>query len=169
MKAFSETQLFDRIRDIPYRTSDGSAQSCFDKCIALKRELDARSYICDLMIGDFYWSDLKLPKEIMKFCNRNAESHVFLRVKAPTGGGWMNLDPTIDAALGKFFTVERWNGRSSTGILTQLTNIRVYRPFSLLERTKSKVWRLLNRTEPNKAFYEMFDSWLDDVRRTSRL
>lgn len=164
MKAFNETQLFDRIRDIPYRTSDDSAQSCFDKCIVLKRELDAHGYVCDLMIGDFYWSDLKLPKEIMKFCNKNAESHVFLRVKAPIGGDWMNLDPTVDAALCKYFTVEHWNGRSSTGILTPLTNIRVYRPFSFLERTKSKARRLFHRTEPNKAFYKAFDSWLDDMR-----
>jgi hypothetical protein len=116
------------------------------------------------MIGDFYWSDLKLPKEIMRLCNKDKEGHVFLRVKAPTGGGWMNLDPTIDIALGEYFTVEQWDGRSSTGIMMPLTNIRVYRPFSFLERTKSKARRLLHRTEPNKVFYRAFDSWLDDMR-----
>ncbi len=165
MKAFNETQLFNRIRDIPYRTSGARAQSCFKKSMVLKRELEACGYSCNIMIGDFYWSDLNLPQEVIKLCVKNEGRHAFLRVKKLGGENWTNLDPTIDAALGGYFTVEQWNGRSSTGILTPLANIRVYKPLSFLERVRSKVRQLHRQTDPNKAFYKAFDNWLEDLRR----
>lgn len=166
MSHSKEQKIFRQIRDIEYRISDDAAQSCFDKCMLLKRDLSTLGYECRLMIGDFKWSQLDLPEYLMKNCKRDAERHVFLQVRLPEQA-WQNLDPSADAKLKAIFKIEDWDGRGSTGLLMKVKRVRVYSPFSLPTRIAVAIKRVLQTDDPNTLFYHMVDEWFDEVRRQS--
>lgn len=163
MKMHESMQIFETVRDIPYMTSANTLRTCFYKCNKLKEQLTSIGYECELMIGDFKWSALQLPSSVMYLCDNDHGRHVVLRVRR-FHQDWIILDPTIDKMLSSHFQVEVWDGVHSTGMMMPLDNIRIYNPYSVSERVRSKLKRLLFFRVNNHEFYEAVDSWLTSIR-----
>lgn len=163
MKAFDAIAAFNAVRNIPYQTSDDARTSCYDKAVLLKSKLEPLGYSCQLMIGEFDWSDLPLPSSVLSLPHPKPERHVFLRVSSP---GWsdQHIDPTVDDALGNTLTVPQWDGKSDTALLANLKRIKLYNPRSPWERVRGLMRKIIKPVN-SEEFYLALDGWLQAQRQ----
>jgi len=163
MKVENRVDIFNRVRDIPFRITGKNSMYCFKKCKLLKRELENIGISSKIMIGNFKWTDLALPANICKFIEKNSEGHAFLSVFIPEKNIWVNIDPTWDSALRNVFQISVWDGINETILMTKLSRIREYKKAGFFKRLFIKFKRKFVE-EKNYAFFVQLDNWLDEIR-----
>lgn len=164
MKARNRVELFNKVRDIPFRLTGKNSMYCSKKCKLLKRELKDIGIESKIMVGNFKWTDLALPKNILQFIDKDSEGHAFLSVYIPETNKWVSIDPTWDMALREVFQISIWDGNSDTVLMTKLNKIREYKKAGFLKRLFIKIKRKFIK-ENNHEFFVQLDNWLDEVRQ----
>lgn len=165
MQRSASIKYFEDIRDIPYAIPLGMSETddcCSGKHRRLKTQLEARGLKTDWQVCSFKWSQLKLPKKVLALPHADDSTHVFLRVLIESN--WVDVDATWDAAVMRVLPVNKWDGKTSTGIAVPAIEF-----FSLEESRK-----IMDEENPqetsqdiatNGKFYRAFNEWLDEVRR----
>lgn len=164
MKVKNRIEIFNRVRDIPFRITGKNSMYCFKKCKLLKQELKNIGIESKIMVGNFKWTDLPLPENILNFINKDIEGHAFLSVCIPESNKWVNVDPTWDVALGRIFQISIWDGNNDTVLMTKLNKIREHKKAKFLRRIYIRIKRRFIK-ENNHNFYVQLDNWLDSVRK----
>lgn len=164
MKAENRIEIFNSIRDVPFRITGKNSMYCSKKCKLLKRRLADIGIESKIMVGNFKWTDLDLPKNIVQFINKDREGHAFLRVYIPETRKWVDIDPTWDNSLSNVFQISNWDGNNDTVLMTKLDKVREYKKASFFRRLCIKIKRKFVN-ESNHDFYVQLDNWLDSVRK----
>jgi hypothetical protein len=165
MKAKNRIEIFNSVRDLPFRITGKNPMYCSKKCNLLKKKLANIGMESKIMVGSFKWTDLALPKDILRFINKDPEGHAFLRVYIPETKKWVDVDPTWDNLLSDVFQISEWDGKSDTILMTKLNKIREHKKAKFLRRLYIKIKRKFIK-ENNHNFYVQLDTWLDSVRKS---
>lgn len=164
MKVKNRIEIFNNIRDLPFRITGKNSMYCSKKCNLLKKRLADIGIESKIMVGNFKWTDLPLPKNIIQFINKDREQHAFLRVYIPETKKWVDIDPSWDNSLSDVFQVSNWDGHNNTILMTKLNKIREYKKAKFFRRLFIRIKRKLIK-ENNHNFYVQLDNWLDSVRK----
>ncbi len=164
MKAKNRIEIFNNVRDLPFKITGKDSMYCSKKCTLLKRRLANIGIESKIMIGNFKWTDIALPKNIIQLINKDREQHAFLRVCIPETKKWVDVDPTWDNSLRDVFQISKWDGKNDTILMTKLSKIREHKKAKFLRRLYIRIKRKFIK-ENNYNFYVQLDNWLDSVRK----
>lgn len=160
----SPIQVFEHIRDIPYRIPLSDLEpndSCSGKVMRLKKGLDQAGLTTRYRVCDFKWSDLPLPDEVLCVPHSPAATHVYLEVQQ--GDEWIAIDPTWDTALNGVFPIASWDGISSTSIAVAPLKLYSDEESRMIMEEPNAVQNAVD-LKINRLFYEKLNSWLEQQR-----
>lgn len=160
----NRVQLFNSIRDIPYRIPLNSSEEdrcCNGKVKQLKKLLEAEGYQARYRVCEFKWSDMLLPLFVTAIPHEDFSTHVYLEVFI--NGKWVVVDPTWDIQIKSILPVNEWDGITDTQIA--VTPLKIYS----LKKSK-KIMERGELEQPDKywvedlEFCKSFNQWLESVR-----
>lgn len=161
-------ELFNSIRDIPYKIP----LSLKDKCV----DCDKKHQKLSLLLSDaglkvrfrvciFLWSDLAIPKHILAIPHREQCEHLYL--EALVEGHWIVLDATWDIGLQKILPVNIWDGKSNTELAVKPVQIYEVGEHIRLSHTETNE-NFVKDIEESGKFYDEFNKWLETERIKSK-
>lgn len=114
-------EIFKEVREIPYHIPESPNEEdyrCWGKNrILLKKFLEA-GYEARLIVCKFFWSEQKIPKEIISIAPSDKDFHPFVEVKID--GNWIKVDSTLDSSFPKY---NEWDGKTDTKISIKYNKI----------------------------------------------
>lgn len=102
------TEIFNKVRDIPYRiplSINEKDNCCSGKHTLLLQELTKLGYECRYKVCSFNWDTLALPDKLFALPHENKSTHVFLEVKIDND--WKTVDATWDKGLSQYLLLIR--------------------------------------------------------------
>ncbi len=158
-------EKFQSIRDIPYTIPLAYGETdhcCSGKNKKLLEYLASEGYEVRFRVCSFRWSDMSfLPDKVVTVPHEDESTHAYLEFKQ--GDEWRVVDATWDKGIGKYFTIEEWDGEASTGIAVK--PIEIYSPEKSLEIMQDDSQETLEQDLViNGAFYKAFNTWLEELR-----
>lgn len=160
----SPTQIFEHIRDIPYRIPLSDLEpndSCSGKVMKLKQALDQAGFTTRYRVCDFRWSDLPLPDEVLCVPHSPAATHVYLEVHQDDK--WIAIDPTWDMGLSSVFPIASWDGTSSTSIAVNPLKLYSDEESRIIMEEPNTVENAVD-LKINRLFYQKLNDWLEEQR-----
>lgn len=158
------SEVFSRIRDIPYRiplTSQEADLSCTGKHKQLKLVLEEAGFEVRWRVCTFKWSDLDLPTELMSTKHDDDSTHAYLEVLV--NGVWKIVDATWDASLSRVLPVSEWDGESDTQIAVKC--LSTYSPEESAKIIADESPEVIESDlETNGELYSAFNDWLKRER-----
>ncbi|MBP9749901.1 MAG: hypothetical protein KBD21_04175 [Candidatus Pacebacteria bacterium] len=158
-------QIFNAIRDIPYKISlsnDDLAVDCDQKHKRLAAEFKNLGVETRFRICSFLWSSMPLPEDVLSVPHVDTCEHLF--VEAYIGVRWVVLDVTWDSALRTVLPVNEWDGRSDTELA--VTPILVYPAAEERELVHNSSEESFEKDLTDSGlFYRALNEWLESVRR----
>lgn len=164
-------KLFKIVRDIPYYISVGEGQdySCATKPYILDKLFQSIGLKVKHVLGEFRWSKLNLPEELLQIPHEDIETHEYLTVLIPERNTWVKIDPTWDSKIKhSAIGIAEWDGLHDTKLAVPLE-----REWSPEESEKliaeEENWTEEQRQEylrKNGEFFQAFNRWLDAQRRS---
>ena len=162
----SAKQIFEHIRDIPYRLPEflgDEAPQCAAKSEMLIKELSALGYEVRTRIAEMNWADTLFPKEIVKLYPKDiTATHMFVEIFEE--GIWRALDGSWDSGLKQAgFPIAEFDGKNSPGI-------KLVRLYDFQEQEQClNYW---SDPEKIKAYFERVgdfakatNKWFEEVRK----
>ena len=155
------------VRDIPYKIPTSIKET--DYCCGGKHKilsdllkslgLQVRNRVCL-----FLWNSLDLPSKFKKISYENDCTHTYLEIK--TNNRWEVLDVTWDVGLARVFHINDWDGKSNTEIAVK--PIKIFSPQKSEEILNNfeKKENIIKDLKMNGKFYEAFNNWLKEIRRS---
>lgn len=153
-------QIFNSIRDIPYRIPlswEDKSLDCIGKHNRLAEALSEKGYKVRLRTCTFRWSDLNIPEKILKIPHKDECKHLFLEMFIDNK--WITLDVTWDSDLRNILKVNEWDGASDTEIAVK--PIKIFSPSEIHTETKESFQKDM---QESGAFYKAFNEWLEEAR-----
>ncbi len=158
-------KIFNSIRDIPYKIPLSFADKsvdCDKKHRKLYKSLEKEGIKVRFRVCVFLWSDLSIPKYILKIPHQDKCEHLY--IEAFVNKKWITLDATWDIGLKNIFDVNIWDGKSNTNI--GVKPIEIYKPQKnkklLHNQTKEN---FLKDIRDSGKFYKTFNKWLETERK----
>ena len=105
-----------------------------------------------------------MPSKFKKISYENDCTHTYLEIK--TNNRWEVLDVTWDVGLARVFHINDWDGKSNTEIAVK--PIKIFSPQKSEEILKNfeKKENIIKDLKMNGKFYEAFNNWLEEIRRS---
>lgn len=160
-----------QIRDIPYRiplTLEEDDRCCAGKHRLAKEILERHGYAVRFRVGEFFWSNARLPQDLLRVPHEDVGEHVCLEFERE--GVWHVLDITWDRSLLSVLPSVDWDGRAATETAVPIEKWfspeESRRIMSLEDEELESVFK--DDIEANGSFYAAFNAWLQGVR-TARM
>jgi hypothetical protein len=169
MKINNLIEIFNQIRDIPYRiplaldeTEGEYGGSCLYKVELLKNLLESEGLECRYRICTFLWSQLNIPEEVMKAEHNDNAEHVWLEVLI--NNKWIILDPTWDIGLTRIFSINSWDGISDTKPAVKPSEIFDVDTSAAMMKFDDYEGELVKDLAVNGEFYKELNNYFEKIR-----
>lgn len=158
-------QLFDKVRDIPYRIPINSNEEdfcCNGKARRLRKLLEQEGLQARYVVCSFRWSDLDIPKKILNLTDDDFSTHVYLEVLI--ANRWIKIDPTWDAGLKDILPISEWDGETDTTLaVSPIETYSIEKSEEIMSHCEPEQVAV-DRNDKNHDFEEALNSWLEQNR-----
>jgi hypothetical protein len=162
--------IFNTIRNIPYKlrtSADDVDASCVTKHEQLNTLLANEGYAVRNRIALYEWEKLPIPKNILVLPHTKTWAHQYSEIFLDSE--WTTIDATWDLKLKEVFTINYWDGVTSTSLAVD--------PKFILSPEESEKWITTTISEENingsiSSHYDFviaFNEWLASIRKKSAL
>ena len=156
-------ELFESIRDIPYRiplTLEDASVDCDKKHRKLAEILAKEGFTVRFRVCSFLWSKQSIPKKILDIPHIDTCEHIFLEVFRD--GHWDVFDISWDKGLKNIFPICEWVKKDNA---IALEYIEMYPPdYSKPLTHNVSEESFLDDIHTSGAFYEALNNWLENAR-----
>lgn len=164
-----KTEYFRLVRDIPYKIAVNPNETdycCGEKNKMLHQLLEELKMKVRFRECTFLWSQLNIPKKIIKIPHKDKSAHIYLEVYIAKKKKWVIVDATWDSGLSKVFDVNEWDGESGTSIaVNPLTNYPPKKSFIDEKKDEKDAKGSIKDLEKNRRFYIAINKWLESERK----
>lgn len=155
------------IRDIPYRIPlalEEVDHCCIGKHRLAKKVLERHGYVVRFRLGEFLWSKMKLPSDLLRIPHEDLCQHVFLEYKH--GEEWRVLDITWEQPLMSVLPFVDWDGASSTALAVPVDKRLSPEESERIMSLEGEALRKATDEDLGKSgsFYAALNTYLEGVR-----
>jgi ribosomal protein S18 acetylase RimI-like enzyme len=169
MKIDNLIEIFNQVRDIPYRiplsldeTEGEYGGSCLYKVELLKKLLEEKDLKCRYRVCSFLWSELNLPEAVIKAQHNDNAEHVWLEVLIQNK--WVILDPSWDIGLTRIFSINSWDGISDTKPAVKPIEIFDVDTSAAMMKFDDYEGELVKDLAVNSEFYKALNDYFETIR-----
>jgi hypothetical protein len=158
------TQVFNEIRDIPYRIPLSSSEedfSCTGKNEKLLQYLVKENYQVRWRVCTFKWSSLGLPQNVLEVSHDDNSTHAYLEVKIDQT--WKKVDATWDKGLAGILPVNQWDDSADEEIAVPVVSTFSAEESKVIMESENREV-VEDDIKINGNFYQALNLWLEEVR-----
>lgn len=167
-----KTEYFRLVRDIPYKIAlrpNETDYCCGEKNKMLHQLLEELKMKVRFRECTFLWSDLNIPKKILKIPHKDKSAHIYLEVYLPKKKKWVAVDATWDSGLSDVLQVSEWDGESATSIAVKpLTKYSTKKSKRDEKKDEKDIKGVVKDLKQNKKFYIALNKWFESVRKKNK-
>jgi hypothetical protein len=169
MKIDNLIEIFNKVRDIPYRIPIALDEiegkyggSCLYKVELLKNLLEEKGLKCRYRICSFFWSELSIPEAVIQVEHNDNAEHVWLEVLIQNK--WVILDPSWDIGLAKIFQINIWDGISDAKPAVKSIEIFDIDTSAAMMQFDDYEGELVKDLAINGEFYKELNNYFETIR-----